>query len=236
MEVIAVFLMRMSAECKWSRLAPQLGGWHWSGYELVFVEMPTLLYGFWFARFSDVTRYSALLSLWAYLVWAKTHASPRMIGFLDGTWREVCKPLLDVLQRKLLVAVQPLSQGARSQVPSAIDVVTVSLSEEVGDALKRRRPPLGLAQLPTGAQTVCALGSVPLIPILVQARSHGPQVHPVQATRQIRSLLLQSCQICTLFKTNWLQLRESGTSRSESGGGCWAAALGYVADDRRDCM
>ena len=83
------------------------------------------MYDFWFACLSDVTRYSALLSHWAYLVRAKTHASPRMIGFLDGTWREVCKPLLDVLQREL--AVQPLSQGARSQVPSAIDVVTVSL-------------------------------------------------------------------------------------------------------------
>ena len=31
MEVVEVFLMRMSAECKWSRLAPQLGGRHWSG-------------------------------------------------------------------------------------------------------------------------------------------------------------------------------------------------------------
>lgn len=140
-------MMRMSAECKWSRLAPQLGRWHWSGYKLVFVEMPTLLHDFWFARLSDVTRYSALLSHWAYLVWAKMHASPRMIGFLDGTWREVCKPLLDVLQREL--AVQPLSQGARSQVPSAIDVVTVCLSGEVGDALKRRRPPRPALALPS---------------------------------------------------------------------------------------
>ena len=50
MEVVAVFLMRMSAECKWSRLAPALGGRHWSGYKLVFGEMLTLLYDFWFDR------------------------------------------------------------------------------------------------------------------------------------------------------------------------------------------
>jgi len=101
MEVVAVFLMRMSAECKWSRLAPQLGGRHWSQYKLVFGEMLKLLYDFWFARLTDVTRYSALMATWATLVWNQTHASPRIIGFLDGTWIEVCKPALDAIQREL---------------------------------------------------------------------------------------------------------------------------------------
>ena len=102
MEVVAVFLMRMSAECKWSRLAPALGGRHWSGYKLVFGEMLTLLYDFWFDRLTDVTRYAALMHQWAFLVQQKVGgASPRIIGFLDGTWIDVCKPFLDAIQREL---------------------------------------------------------------------------------------------------------------------------------------
>ena len=74
--------MRMSAECKWSRLAPALGGRHWSGYKLVFGEMLTLLYDFWFDRLTDVTRYAALMHQWAFLVQQKVGgASPRIIGF-----------------------------------------------------------------------------------------------------------------------------------------------------------
>ena len=41
------------------------------------------------------------MAAWATLVWDKTHASPRIIGFLDGTWIEVCKPGLDAIQREL---------------------------------------------------------------------------------------------------------------------------------------
>ena len=51
---------------------------------------------------------------------------------------------------------------------------------------------VGLAQLPSRANNVCALGSVPLIPILVPARPHGPQVHPVQAFDKRADLFLPS--------------------------------------------
>ena len=38
---------------------------------------------------------------WAALVYSKTGASPRIVGFLDGTWIGVCKPLVDAIQREL---------------------------------------------------------------------------------------------------------------------------------------
>ena len=101
MEVVAVFLMRMSGQDKWERLAPPLGGRHWSQYRLVFGEMLVVLYDFWFARLSDVTRYAQCMAQWATLVYVKTGASPRIVGFLDGTWIDVCKPLVDAIQREL---------------------------------------------------------------------------------------------------------------------------------------
>jgi hypothetical protein len=101
MEVVAVFLARMSTTAKWEHLAPNLGGRHWSAYKLVFGELLQLLYDFWFARLSDVRRYAHLMGAWAALVLAKTGASPRIVGFLDGTWVSVCKPLCDAIQREL---------------------------------------------------------------------------------------------------------------------------------------
>jgi hypothetical protein len=69
---------------------------------MLFREMVQALHDFWFDRLTDLERHESDVLRWADLIEAKTHASPRTIGFLDGTWLQTCErggP--DMIQRQL---------------------------------------------------------------------------------------------------------------------------------------
>jgi hypothetical protein len=101
-ECVTTVLLRMRAKDPWVMLATHLGGRHISAYKMIFREMVQALHDFWFDRLTDLKRHESDVLRWADLIEAKTHASPRTIAFLDGTWLQTCKPGgPDMIQRQL---------------------------------------------------------------------------------------------------------------------------------------
>ena len=91
-ELTAVLLARYHGTAGYAVLAALLGGRHSSAYKLVFNELARVLHEHWFDKLMSVTRFAHKAPQWANAIFRRTHASPRVIGFLDGTFIRVCRP------------------------------------------------------------------------------------------------------------------------------------------------
>ena len=101
-EATVIVLARLSSTATWSTLAELLGGLHVSRYKMLFAEMIQAVHDHWFNRLTDVRRYEAHMDDWRAVIEDNTDASPRLVGFLDGTWLDVPRPMGDdALQRSL---------------------------------------------------------------------------------------------------------------------------------------
>ena len=92
-EITAILLARFRSTAKWSHVAVSLGGRAESCYKLVFNEVVRLLHDTWFTALMRVNRFQRQQYYdWAAAIHARTGASPRVIGFLDGTFIPVRRP------------------------------------------------------------------------------------------------------------------------------------------------
>lgn len=91
-ELTAVLLARYHGTAGYAVLAALLGGRHSSAYKLVFNELARVLHEHWFDKLMSITRFAHKAPQWANAIFRRTHASPRVIGFLDGTFIRVCRP------------------------------------------------------------------------------------------------------------------------------------------------
>ena len=93
-ELTAVLLARYHGTAGYSVLAALLGGRYSSAYKLVFNEVARLLHEHWFGKLMNlnITKFANKAPQWANAIYRRTHASPRVIGFLDGTFIRVCRP------------------------------------------------------------------------------------------------------------------------------------------------
>ena len=101
-EASVIVLARLSTTSTWDTLAELLGGLHVSRYKMLFGEVIQAVHDHWFNRLTDVRRYEAHMNDWRAVIEDNTDASPRLVGFLDGTWLDVPRPMGDdALQRSL---------------------------------------------------------------------------------------------------------------------------------------
>lgn len=92
-EVTAVLLARFKSRGQWADIAMELGGRAVSAYKCVFNETVRLVHERWFASCMDLRRWAdADCFGFAQAIHNRTQASPRVIGFLDGTFIQVCRP------------------------------------------------------------------------------------------------------------------------------------------------
>ena len=98
-----LLLARLRHTGAWETLHEALGGHHKSRYILVFNDVVSALHSYWVGPCSDVTKVPAHAPAeWADAVYRVTEASPRVLGFLDGTFISVSRPGgPDAVQRSL---------------------------------------------------------------------------------------------------------------------------------------
>ena len=100
-EVAVTMLARFRSADHWSAVAFLVGGRHESSYKIMFNDVVTLIHDFWFARLMDLRPWSQHCAAWAAAIHSKTHASPRCIGLLDGTFIEIPRPTGENVQRQM---------------------------------------------------------------------------------------------------------------------------------------
>lgn len=100
-EVLVTVLARFRSADHWSHVAQLVGGRHESAYKILFNDVVSILHDFWFDRLMDLRPWAQHCAEWAHAIHLKTHASPRCIGMLDGTFIEIPKPTGDSVQRQM---------------------------------------------------------------------------------------------------------------------------------------
>ena len=104
LEITCIFFARFANAGKYELLAPLLGGFHWSRYKLVFKDTLDAVVARWVGcGLHDISKVPLnaagwthgardSFAAWAAAIWRQSGASPRVVGFIDGTFRTVCKP------------------------------------------------------------------------------------------------------------------------------------------------
>lgn len=102
-EATVTMFARFAARAQWEMLAPLLGGYHPSRYKLIFKDVLDSVAARWMSGgLLDLAKVPLhdwkrpgrrdTFADWALSIFARSGASPRVIGFIDGTFRPVCRP------------------------------------------------------------------------------------------------------------------------------------------------
>ena len=113
LEATVTLFGRFASRAQWELLAPLLGGYHPSRYKLIFKDVLDAVSARWLTGgLLDLTKVPLhgwkrpgrrdTFADWAISVFARSGASPRVIGFIDGTFRPVCRPGGDDWLQRLL--------------------------------------------------------------------------------------------------------------------------------------
>lgn len=91
-EALVIFLARLASSDKWERHLSWLGGRDRASYGRCFNMVLRHVYDRFACRLSGLDQWHDQAEYWAYKAREKGSPAPRVVGFIDGTLRDICRP------------------------------------------------------------------------------------------------------------------------------------------------